>query len=58
MSQSEKPRPPADSARKRTPRVPSNVLYNRIVPIALAIMALVLVVVVVVAVAGMIGALK
>ena len=58
MSQSEEPKPPASSGRKRTPRVPSNVLYDRVVPIALGIMALILIVIVVVAVVGVIGALR
>jgi hypothetical protein len=42
MSQPEEPKPPAAAARKRTPRVPSNVLYDRIIPIVLVIVALVL----------------
>jgi hypothetical protein len=36
--------PPAP--RKQTPRVPSNVLYNRIVPIAIGVMVIVLVIVI------------
>jgi hypothetical protein len=55
MSQSEEPKPPA---RQKTPRVPSNVLYDRIVPIVLAGMALVLIIVVMVAVAGLLGAFQ
>ena len=58
MSQSEEPKPSANSARKQTPRVPSNVLYDRVVPIALVIMAVVLIAVVVIALAGLIGALQ
>jgi hypothetical protein len=58
MSQSEEPKPPVNSPRKKTPRVPSNVLYDRVVPIALIIMAVVLIVVVVIAVLGLIGALQ
>ena len=58
MSQSEEPKPPATSTRKQTPRVPSNVLYDRVVPIALVIMGLVLMAVVVIAVIGLIGALQ
>jgi lipopolysaccharide/colanic/teichoic acid biosynthesis glycosyltransferase len=58
MSQSEEPQPPVNSPRKQTPRVPSNVLYDRIVPIALIIMALVLIAVVLIAVAGLIGAVR
>ncbi len=52
MSQSEEPKPPADSARKRTPRVPSNVLYERIVPIMLIILAIVLFIVLAAVVLG------
>ena len=55
MSQSEEPRPPG---RHKTPRVPSTVFYDRVVPIALSIMALVLIVVVMVAVAGLLGAFQ
>jgi hypothetical protein len=55
MNQSEEPQPPARSTRKQTPRVPSNVLYDRIVPIALGIMAVVLIAVVVVAIIGLLG---
>ncbi len=58
MSQSEEPKPPVSSERKQTPRVPSNVLYDRIVPIALGIMALVLIVVVIVAIAGLLGVFR
>jgi hypothetical protein len=58
MSQSDEPKPPGKSGRKQTPRVPSNVLYDRIVPIALVIMVLVLIAVVVIAVVGLIGALR
>jgi hypothetical protein len=42
MSQSEEPKPPATSIRKQTPRVPSNVLYDRIIPVVLFIIAAVL----------------
>ena len=42
MSQSEEPKPPATAGRKQTPRVPSNVLYDRIIPVVLVIIALVL----------------
>jgi hypothetical protein len=42
MNRSEEPQPPANLPRKQTPRVPANVLYDRVVPIALAIAALVL----------------
>jgi hypothetical protein len=55
MSQPEAPKPPA---RQKTPRVPSNVFYDRIVPIILVGMALVLIVVVIVAVAGLLGAFQ
>ena len=42
MSQSEAPKSPANSGRQKTPRVPSNVLYDRIIPIVLVIVTLVL----------------
>ena len=42
MSQSEEPKPPATAGRKQTPRVPASVLYDRIIPIVLVIIALVL----------------
>jgi hypothetical protein len=58
MSQSEEPQPPTSSSRKQTPRMPANVLYDRIVPSALGIMALVLIVVVIVAVVGLLGAFR
>ncbi len=41
-------RPP----RKQTPRVPSNVLYNRIVPIAIGLMVLLLLIVIVAVIVG------
>ena len=37
-------KPPAP--RKQTPRVPSNVLYNRVVPIAIGVMVIVLLIVI------------
>ena len=52
MSQSEEPQPPAPSSRKRTPRVPANVLYDRIIPIVLVIIALVLLAVLVAVILG------
>ena len=52
MSKPEEPKPPAASTRKRTPRVPSNVLYDQIVPIVLVIIALALVAVLVVVILG------
>ena len=52
MNQSDEPKPPAPPARKQTPRVPSNVLYDRIVPIVLIGAALVLLVVLVAVVLG------
>lgn len=52
MSQS--PEPP----RKQTPRIPSNALYDRVVPIALVVMGFVLLAVVIIALAGLIGALQ
>jgi hypothetical protein len=45
MSQSEEPKPPVPVGRKQTPRVPSNVLYDRVIPIVLVIAALILLVV-------------
>jgi hypothetical protein len=55
MSRPEEPQPPA---RKQTPRMPANVLYDRVVPIALVMMGIVLLAVVIIAVAGLIGALQ
>jgi hypothetical protein len=52
MSQSEEPKPPVPSARKQTPRVPSNILYNRILPIVLVVAAIVLVIILIVVVLG------
>ncbi len=52
MSQSEAPKPPATPPRKQTPRVPSNLLYDRIIPIVLVIVALVLLVVLAVVIVG------
>jgi hypothetical protein len=52
MSQPEEPKPPATSTRRQTPRVPSNVLYDRIIPIVLVIVALVLLAVLVVVILG------
>ena len=52
MSQPEEPKPPAKTTRKQTPRVPSNVLYDRIIPIVLVIVALVLVAVLVAVILG------
>ena len=52
MSQSEEPKPPAKSTRKQTPRVPSNVLYDRIIPIVLVIVALILLAVLVAVILG------
>ncbi len=52
MSQSEKPQPPTGSGRKQTPRVPANVLYDRIIPIVLVIAALILLAVLVVVILG------
>jgi len=49
MSQSEKPKP---AARQKTPRVPSNVLYDRVLPIVLVVAAIVLVIVLIVVVLG------
>ena len=52
MSQSEEQKPPAAAGRKQTPRVPSNVLYDRIIPIVLVIIALVLLAVLAVVILG------
>jgi hypothetical protein len=52
MSQSEEPKPPATSTRKQTPRVPSNVLYDRIIPVVLFIIAAVLLLVLGVVILG------
>ena len=53
MNQSEGSKPPATSTRKRTPRVPDNVLYDRIIPIVLIIVALVLLLVLAVVILGL-----
>ena len=52
MNQSEEPKPPAAAGRKHTPRVPSNVLYDRIIPIVLVIIGLVLLAVLAVVILG------
>jgi hypothetical protein len=52
MSQPEEPKPPVTAARKQTPRVPSNVLYDWVIPIVLVITALVLLAVLVVVILG------
>jgi hypothetical protein len=52
MSQSEEPKPPAPGTRQKTPRVPSNVLYDRVLPIVLVIAASVLVIILIVVVLG------
>ncbi len=52
MSQSEEQKPPVETSRKRTPRVPSNVLYDRVLPIVLIIVAIVLVIVLAMVVLG------
>ena len=43
--------PPPDT-RRQTPRVPSNTLYNRLVPVAIGVMVVVLLIVVAVVVLG------
>jgi hypothetical protein len=55
MSQSKKNQPPV---RKQTPRMPANVLYDRVIPIALGIMAVALIAVVIVAVIGLLGIVR
>jgi hypothetical protein len=52
MSQSEKPKPPAPSTRQQTPRVPSNVFYDRVLPVVLVAAAIVLVIILIVVVLG------
>jgi hypothetical protein len=49
MNQSDEPKPPA---RKQTPRVPANLLYDRIIPIALVIAAVILLAVLAVIIIG------
>jgi len=44
--------------RKQTPRVPANVFYERIVPIAFVAMAIVLLVIIVVAAIGLAGVVR
>ena len=51
MSQAEKPKPPA-TPRQKTPRIPANVLYDRIIPIVLVIIGVVLVIVLAVVILG------
>ncbi len=48
MSQSGKPR-------RQTPRIPSNVLYNRIVPIAIGVLVVVLAVLIFVVLASLLS---
>ena len=43
---------PPPAPRKRTPRVPSNILYNRIVPIAIGALLIVLLIVIGVIILG------
>ena len=45
----------APRQRKQTPRVPSNVLYNKLVPIAIGLMVVVLAVVLLVVLAGLLS---
>jgi cell division protein FtsL len=52
MSQSEKPKPPATAPRRQTPRVPSTVLYDKVLPIVLVVAAIVLVIILIVVVLG------
>ncbi len=52
MSQSDEPKPPAPAGRKQTPRVPATILYDRIIPIVLAVVALVLLVVLIAVILG------
>lgn len=51
MTEPEKPR-------RRTPRLPANLLYERILPIAFVLMAASLVIVIVIAVIGLVNALR
>ena len=48
----------APKTRKQTPRVPSNFVYDRLVPIAIGVMAIVLLVVVVAVLAPMLGLIR
>ncbi len=41
--------------RRQTPRVPKNLLYDRIVPVVFAVMAVILVAVIVIAVIGLLN---
>jgi hypothetical protein len=43
------------AARKQTPRVPSNFLYARLVPISIGILVVVLIVIIVVVLASLFG---
>lgn len=47
-----------DKPRRRTPRVPANVLYERILPIFFVLMAAVLLIVIVIALIGLAGAVR
>lgn len=50
--------PESKLPRRQTPRVPSSVLYDRIVPIAFAVMAIVLIAVIVIAMIGLAGVIQ
>ena len=52
MSQPEQPQPPVQPNRKQTPRIPSSMLYDRILPVVLVVAAIVLVIILVVVVLG------
>ncbi|HEY4689804.1 MAG TPA: hypothetical protein VIK33_10860 [Anaerolineae bacterium] len=44
--------------RKQTPRIPSNVVYDRIVPIAFMVMGVLLVAIIMIAIAGLVNAIR
>ena len=52
MNQPEEPKPPVPAGRKQTPRVPSNIFFDRILPIVLVAAAIVLVIIVIAVVLG------
>lgn len=55
MSQPKGQKPAAPASRKQTPRVPSNVLYDWVVPIILFVVLIVLVLIVVVVIASLLA---
>lgn len=48
----------SSAPRKQTPRVPSNFLYTRLVPVAIGVMGVLLLIILVLGIAGLLNALK